>query len=131
MLRLSVIVPTTKPGGSDHCLIAQAEAIQHDISIQFIFLINSGAPHNPLYRVSHIGKISVIEVGNDRYYGTCEENLFRVRDVITELGEYILCVGDHDEVNWSSLVLALVFCKTNNIDVLGLNLNNVTILQNK
>jgi hypothetical protein len=122
---LSVVVPTTSseaPAGFINSFLA-SEAPQH-LSIKFFFLINKKRTTD-----KNTGDVvfsdcySIFSIYSDRYYGSCEENLYRIRDFFDLLDEQVIVLGDTDEVSWDSVLDVLKRCQSG-ADVIALSVDN-------
>ena len=63
-----------------------------------------------------------LELGKERYFGSCEENIFRVQDFISLLMPFCVIVGQDDIVDWELLVKALEFRAHHRLEVMSWNL---------
>jgi len=102
---LSVVIPTTNKSGHEKVLndfyLSDPDALK--ISVQFVSLINSKKPYAYSEIKSLGGRHELVTVGNDRYYGSCEENIYRITDFVGILGKFVLIIGDTDTVDWLNL----------------------------
>jgi hypothetical protein len=119
--RLSIIVPTV--GRHADCPLPAsylASGIAARLDVQFVFMLNAKVPA-PHSEVTRIDNVETILVGNDRYFGACEENIYRVQDVARLLRDYVLIIGEHDAIDWESLCAALDMASLNKLEMLGIN----------
>ena len=68
--------------------------------------------------------LDIIEIKNKRYFSSCEENLYRVEDVLGDVGDYIFFVGCHDQINWELIDRTVKSCVELGADVAGWNILN-------
>jgi hypothetical protein len=129
--KLSIIIPTV--GDIESCLILESfRGIKSkNLYIQFVFLVNK---KNISYQLkSNIQKFDgfeIITVVNDRYFGSCEENIYRVADFADLFLDYVFCVGEHDFIDWPHLILALERFNANNLGAMGWNIKSQQKISN-
>lgn len=119
---ISIIVPTVGKY-TDCALPAQylAAGVAHRVRAHFVFLLNSKVPDNRS-GITTIDGVDVLVVGSDRYFGSCEENIYRVQDVARHLQARVVCIGEHDFIDWEALCDALDFAQSNSLEILGVNI---------
>jgi hypothetical protein len=118
---LSLVIPTVAPYTS--CKIPQQflqSGLTDRFDLQLVFMQNAKAPR-PQSETLQIDGVDAIVVGNDRYFGSCEENIFRVRDLGRVLRDMVLVVGEHDRIDWAALCGALDFAAAQRLEIVGLN----------
>lgn len=128
-INLSIIVLTASNIGRVQTLMesfleSRAKGL---IQIQFVCLANRKDLSFPLNKTEVVSddNCELVFVGNDRYFGSCEENLFRVRDFAGVLKPWVLVIGETDEIDWDNLTAALRLATDNSLDALLLNIQNV------
>jgi hypothetical protein len=89
---------------------------------QFVILSNNKAAEFKKGEWIRYPDYEQISIFNDRYFGSCEENIYRVQDFSRCFKKYVICVGEHDELNWSLLANAIEFSERNDLEVCGLNI---------
>lgn len=118
---LSLVIPTV--AHYTMCRLPQdflQSGLVERFDLQFVFMQNSKRQQS-ITEQCEINGIETIVVGNDRYFGSCEENIFRVRDLGRILRPWVLIVGEHDRIDWEVLCGAVDFAILNQLEILGLN----------
>jgi hypothetical protein len=72
--------------------------------------------------IQKFNQYEIVTVVNDRYFGSCEENLYRVGDFSDLLYEHVFCVGEHDFIDWALLNSALERFSEQKLGVLAWNI---------
>jgi hypothetical protein len=120
---ISIVIPSVGEISSSSILKSFQDIKPSNLYVQFVFLLNNkniigGAQ-------SYIQKFDgyeIIAAVNDRYFGSCEENLYRAADFSDLFYEYVFCVGEHDFIDWAHLNLALERFDEQNLGVMGWNI---------
>jgi len=119
----TVVIPSVGDVESSPIVQSFLNAKPQDIYVQFVFLLNK---KNHLTETkSNIEKFDDYEIiiaANDRYFGSCEENLYRASDFSDLFFDYVFCVGEHDFIDWTELVQAVERCREHGLGVMGWNL---------
>jgi hypothetical protein len=122
---ISIVIPCV--GGVDSSPILKSfHAIQScGFYVQFVFLLNrKNTSSENKSNIQKFDGYEIITVINDRYFGSCEENLYRAADFSDLFCEFIFCVGEHDFIDWSHLNLALEKFNEQNLGVMGWNIKS-------
>ena len=99
--------------------------IVDQVRIQFVFLANGKAPFGlELTSITKHGTHEIVYVGNDRFFSSAEENIYRIRDFIDLLQPWVLIIGETDEVVWEHLLAALLLADHAKLDAILLNIEN-------
>ncbi len=121
---ISVIIPAVSP--LDTCTVIQSflESSVHDqLFVQFVYLHNpQKVVHGDRSTQTQFETHEILYVASDRYFGSCEENIFRVQDFIELLKPFNVVVGEHDIVDWELLVKALEHRATHDLDAMSWNI---------
>jgi hypothetical protein len=104
-----------------------ASDICSQLRVQFVFLMNRKDLSFPLANTQTTmhDDVETVYVGNDRYFGSCEENLYRLRDILDIVKPLVLVIGETDEINWRNLVSAARIATDGRHDALLLNTQNI------
>ncbi|MEI8156267.1 MAG: hypothetical protein WCH60_05335 [Burkholderiales bacterium] len=95
------------------------------LEVQFVVLQNSKKLDSAQYsEIEKHANHEILRVHNDRYFGSCEENIYRAQDFLDVFHEYVFCVGEHDEIDWPVLCNSLAFFEGNRLDAMGWNILN-------
>ncbi len=99
-------------------------ALRNKIYVQFVFLLNSKKAKikQQKSKYNKYNDYEVLIVPNDRYFGTCEENIYRSQDFSDIFKPLVFCIGEHDFIEWSNLLGAIDFFLKNNLDALAWNI---------
>lgn len=125
---ISIIVLTTGNLDRAHAALDAycASPIRNELRAQFIFLLNRKDLSFPLDKtqVATRDDVQTVYIGNDRYFGSCEENLFRLRDIIDIVKPLVLVIGESDQIHWPNLAQAARMAADDRLDALLLNVHN-------
>ena len=81
-IELSILVPTTEDHRNSQIVRDYLESPQRkQLGVQFVFLLNDRktiGQHRS--EIVSQGDHEIVVVANDRYFGACEDNLYRVQD---------------------------------------------------
>ena len=120
---ITIIIPSVKPlEDSDIIPSFLASGIKDRLFVQFVYLRNLRKPDDKKSGLESFETHEVLTVTNDRFFSTCEENLYRMQDVLGLLKPYIFCIGEHDAMDWAALEAALEYRQLLSIDVMGWNM---------
>ncbi|GLU31491.1 hypothetical protein WKR88_19200 [Trinickia caryophylli] len=126
---ISIIVLTTGDLTRAHRVMEaySASPVRETLRAQFIYLVNRKDLSFPPTQttVANRDGIDVVYIGNDRYFGSCEENLFRIRDVIDIVKPLALIIGESDEINWPNLAEAARIAAEERLDAMLINVQNI------
>jgi hypothetical protein len=132
VIDISIVVLTTGDLERAHRVVDAfaASGIENQLKAQFVYLLNRKDLSFPLDQTATGTRAGVetVYIGNDRYFGSCEENLFRLRDVVDILKPLVLIIGETDEINWPNLAEAARLSSDEHLDAVLLNIQNI---QNK
>ena len=122
-LEVTIVIPSIKP--LEECNLISSFLESNVVGIiypQFVFMYNGkGIDPDCSTKTSVLDSHELIIVGNDRYFGSCEENIYRTQDFVNLFKERVFWIGEHDIVQWSTLHNALEFAQSNCVDMLGWN----------
>jgi hypothetical protein len=123
MKKITVVIPTeSRDGGNAITQSFRDSPATNFLHAQFVVLVNEKkAASTPAERVGH-DTYEIIKIYSDRYFGSCEENIYRVQDFSEIFEEYVFFVGGHDLVDWNEVSKAVTFAKTNELDACGWNI---------
>lgn len=119
---ISIVLPTMR--APDQCPLPTqflASGLQDRLDVQFIFMLNGKQPR-PDSGLGNFNGLEAIILGNDRYFGSCEENAYRSQDVARRMRSYVLMMGEHDHVDWAAMADALDMMDSKKVEVLGINI---------
>lgn len=123
MNNVTILIPTANVEAANKIVNSYLNSnFINRIYVQFVFLVN---PKDVLFLDSKWDKYDSYEliiVYADRYFGSCEENIYRSQDFSSCFKDYIFCIGDGDEINWGLLVDALDFVSVNSLDACAWNI---------
>lgn len=124
---LSVVMPSVNP--LEKSVVYQSfleSGVAERLAVQFVYLRNfKKVPEGQNEsRIEDRGSHEVIHIASDRYFGSCEENLFRVQDVLGLLKPHLFCVGEHDWVDWKAVEGALAFATEKQLEALSWNITS-------
>ena len=123
MHNVTIVIPTTNISVANRILNSYLESgISNQIYAQFVYLINSKVITNNSTKRESFDSYELFYINADRYFGSCEENIYRAQDFSSCFKEYIFCIGDGDFINWESLLNALNFICKNNLDACAWNI---------
>lgn len=127
-LNLSLVVPFISDlQVSDRIIHSYLNSgIVNEIRIQFVFLGNRKNPPFglELNSINIHETHDVVYVGNDRFFSSAEENIYRMRDFLDILNPWVLIIGETDEIVWGNLVQAIQLAQKSQLDALLLNVEN-------
>lgn len=128
MKNATILIPTTNIDVANNIVDSFLNAKNLDpVYIQFVFLINSKNEFSINQSWNKFDSYELVIIGADRYFGSCEENIYRSQDFSTCFKDYVFCIGDGDEINWDSLSEALDYAYINNLDACAWNINHKQI----
>ncbi len=120
---ISIVIPSIGTIDTSPILKSFLNTKEKNFNVQFVFLLNgkitSGDSKN---LIKKFDGYEIITAVNDRYFGSCEENLYRAADFSDLFHEYVFCVGEHDHINWTHLHVALERFNSQNLGVMGWNI---------
>ncbi len=123
--RVTIIIPSTGSISSSLILQSFLTSEPHSIYVQFVFLLNKKNCTKIIEnKIEQFGSHQIISVANDRYFGSCEENLYRSGDFSNLFCERVFCVGEHDYIDWAELELALENFDARALGVMGWNIKS-------
>ena len=123
MHNVTIVIPTTNIEVANRILNSYLESsICNQIYAQFVYLINSKNSASYEVKRDNFDLYELVHISADRYFGSCEENIYRAQDFSSCFKEYVFCIGDGDFINWESLLKALNFSCKNNLDACGWNI---------
>jgi hypothetical protein len=122
---VTIVIPSVGDIGSCRILNYFQEINLQNLYVQFVFLMNKKTVSSELKSdIQKFDNYEIITVANDRYFGSCEENLYRAADFSDLFCDHIFCVGEHDFIDWGRLFLALERFNEQNLDVMGWNIKS-------
>ncbi len=95
--------------------------------VQFIFLQNNKICSNETSIRTELGLFDIVVLENDRYFGSCEENLYRIQSIAGLISDFVLVVGDHDDIDWKILFDAVEKMEVEGIEALAINVSSAQI----
>jgi len=120
---VSIVIPSMGSIESSPILLSYLESKSQNLYIQFIFLLNKKFyADDKKNNIQKFNQYEIVTVVNDRYFGSCEENLYRVGDFSDLLYEHVFCVGEHDFIDWALLNSALERFSEQKLGVLAWNI---------
>ncbi len=120
---ISIVVPAVSPVNESKVLQTYHKAQFDCYKVQFVFLVNSREPNRTRQSEStKSGMHEILCIYNDRYFGSCEENISRVGDFIDVLGDLIVVVGEHDFIDWEELGKAAGTFFEKALDAMAINI---------
>lgn len=124
---LSLVVPVV--GEISDCSFVSEflSLVPEKIDLNVVYLVNGKTPRQSSFLGVDRG-INILVVGNDRYFGSVEENVFRLQDVAGFLKQHVYIIGEHDRVDWPNMAEALTAAESKNIDVMAVNIQGEQIL---
>ncbi len=130
---LTIVIPAVKNIEDCSIINSYLEAnIANELSVQFVYLNNKKTVREPSKSsIKNFGNYEIIEVVNDRYFGSCEENIYRVQDFIGLFKPLVFFVGEHDIIDWNALKSAIGYFRENHLDAMGWNILSKQLLANK
>ena len=122
---ISIVVPSTE-GADAQRLINNFYANEKKLEfpVQFVVLLNTKKKYSAIEEFNR-RSAEVLVVENDRFFSSCEENMFRIENVFRLLGEFIFFVGAHDQINWVGVNSVVKNCMAQAVDVCGWNITNL------
>ena len=123
-IELSILVPTTEDHRNSRILRDYLQSQQRkNLGVQFVFLLNDRkAIGQHRSEVVSQGDHEIVVVANDRYFGACEDNLYRVQDFGGLLKPIVFSVGGHDSIDWEALQEAVEHFVRHRLGALAWNL---------
>ena len=101
---ISIVVPAVGSVKESKVLESYCNSRFENYDVQFVFLVNSREPtRGTKCESSKEDMHEILSIYNDRYFGSCEENISRLGDFIDLLGDLIVIVGEHDYIDWEVL----------------------------
>jgi hypothetical protein len=123
--KISIVIPAVRPVSESSILRSYHQAKFKQYQVQFIFLVNSREPSRLRASESETeGLHEILTIYNDRYFGSCEENIARIGDFIDLLGDFIVIVGEHDLIDWPVLAEAAGTFFRRSLDAMAINIKN-------
>lgn len=123
MKNVTILIPTTNIEIASKIVNSFLKSeFTNSIFIQFVFLVNPKTPCSFNSKWDKYDSHELITVYSDRYFGSCEENIYRSQDFSSCFKEYIFCIGDGDEINWGLLINVLDFVFINRLDACAWNI---------
>lgn len=121
---ITIIIPSVKPlGDSDIIPSYIRSGIAERVYIQFVYLRNWRKPDGDMNsRIEPHGTHEIMHVMNDRFFSTCEENMYRTQDFVEMFKPFVFLVGEHDAMDWAALETALDYRERLSLDVMGWNI---------
>ncbi len=126
-LNLSLVIPFVSDIEKREVIVQSylSSNIVDQIRIQFLFLANGKTPFGlELSSINECDTHEIVYVGNDRFFSSAEENIYRMRDFLDILQPWILIIGDTDEIVWDNLLSAIQVAEKDKIDAMLLNVEN-------
>lgn len=125
---LSLVIPFTSDLQGREKIVQSyldSESV-NKIRIQFVFLANSKNPPFglELTNITSHETHEIVFIGNDRFFSTGEENIYRMRDFLDILSPWVLIIGETDEVYWGNLLSALEIAQNYHLDAMLLNVED-------
>lgn len=121
-LEISILIPAVKP--LEDCPLIMAflnSGLSESIYPQFVYLYNPKQATNAPSEIQTDELFEVIHVTTDRYFSSCEENIYRVQDFADLLKSDVFIIGEHDQVDWEALGEALVMKHTQGLEIVAWN----------
>lgn len=124
---LSIIIPCVNdPAESTIIKNFDYSARNFPFDLQFVCLVNKVGFKDIKLKssgtVESYNNVRAIVLSTDRYYGSCEENIYRVQDVGALLGDLVFIIGEHDAIDWNLLSESIDFFMNCQLDVMGWNI---------
>ena len=122
---ISIVIPAVGGIHSSPIIRSFLDIDCPNLYVQFVFLLNGkNIPQDRKSDIIKFDRYEIISVVNDRYFGSCEENLYRSADFSDLFCEFVFFIGEHDAIDWSHLVLALDRFQSQNLAVMGWNIRS-------
>lgn len=123
---ISIIVPAVSSVKDSKVLESYHNSQFDCCQVQFVFMVNSREPSKDRKCEStKVGRHEVLSIYNDRYFGSCEENISRVGDFIDLLGDLTVIVGEHDYIDWDELGKAASTFFEKSLDAMAINIKGM------
>jgi hypothetical protein len=123
---ISIVVPAVSPVKNSKVLESYHNSQFECYHVQFVFMVNSREPsRDRKSELTKAGGHEILIIYNDRYFGSCEENIARVGDFIDLLGDLIVIVGEHDHIDWEELGKAAGIFFEKSLDAMAINIKGV------
>ena len=120
---ISIVVPAVGSVNDSKVLKSYHDSQFEYYQVQFVFMVNSREPsRDRKCESTKIGRYEMLSIYNDRYFGSCEENISRVGDFIDLLGDLIVIVGEHDCIDWEELGRAAGAFFAKSLDAMAINI---------
>jgi hypothetical protein len=124
-LKVTIVVPTEQSEGGGELISSFLDSkIESQIKPQFVVLQNPRTPGKSTAQRYNLNSHEAIYISADRYFGSCEENIYRVQGFSSEFNDYVFFVGGHDNINWIELAAALDFANKNKLDACAWNIRH-------
>ena len=99
--------------------------IKDRLFVQFVYLSNGKKPSDiEKSEIRPFKTHEVLYVAHDRYFATCEENIFRIQDFMGLLKPLIFIIGEDDILDWTAFENALAFYHKNDLEVMAWNITS-------
>lgn len=125
---ISIVVPAVGSVKESKVLDSYYSSQFEHYEVQFVFMVNSREPNRG--RKCESTKVrmhEILSIYNDRYFGSCEENISRVGDFIDLLGDLIVIVGEHDYIDWDELGKAAGTFFAKSLDAMAINVKGTQL----
>jgi len=125
--KITVIVPSIS-SAEKIPLVESFKQSTHCDEMELQFVILQNAKKTDIVKPSSIEKhtgYEIVRVQNDRYFGSCEENIYRAQDFVDAFHDYVFCVGEHDVIDWALMLEGLHFFEDRQLDAMGWDIMNV------
>jgi hypothetical protein len=123
---ISIVVPAVGSVKNSNLLESYDNAQFQCYQVQFVFMVNSREPsRDRKCESTKLGRHEILSIYNDRYFGSCEENISRVGDFIDLLGDLIVIVGEHDSIDWEELGKAAGIFFEKSLDAMAINIKGM------
>jgi len=120
-IEITIVVPSVGPFDAIPVIRNYLSSDSRDrFDVQFIVLMNSKRfNENDVSRVDRADNCEVWYISNDRYYGSCEENISRVEGFSGNFKDLIFCVGEHDVIDWTELARSVAYFRSKDLGAMG------------
>jgi hypothetical protein len=123
---VSVVIPSTVSASEIEAIRRFRTRRPTCLRTQFVVLVNERFPTNRPIPSLHedFDGFAVVSVPNERYFGSCEDNLARTRTLLPALGDYTFFVGDHDDIDWVVVEQSVHRARSQGLGALAWNVMN-------
>jgi hypothetical protein len=129
-VEVTIVIPAVMD--IEHCSIISSylnSNVIDQVFVQFVYLSNKKEVEKTLNsNIKTFDDHEIIHVMNDRYFGSCEENIYRVQDFAGLFKPLVFLVGEHDNIEWDLLTEALDYFKSHHLDAMGWNILSQQLL---